>query len=477
MALASYPLYRDPGLAGIGEIPSHWRAERLDHLFTLRKQRPEPEDPRVTGYLDGRVTLRSNVSGQKIKGVVHESGWQRVFPGDFAISGMNAHLGGMGVSDSLGKCSPIYLVLRPNSDTNAHYVSQAVRHLAQIGRLKSLVNTIRFNSADFKRDDLKLIQLWMPPLEEQRQIVAFLDYHDRHVRRFIRAKRRQIELLNEQKQAIINQAVTRGLDPDVRLKPSGVEWLGDVPEHWHLLSIRRCITSSFSGVWGEDATEENSADHVECVRVADFEMSTLRLRTNSRTVRSVPVSARSARLLKQGDVLIEKSGGGDAQPVGRAVLFDERGPSVCSNFITCLRPDASTVRPQFLLYVLFLLQSTRRNVPSIKQTTGIQNLDERHYFSTVVGVPSVDEQDAIIDRLNVQTCRITEVQSQLANEIELVNEYRTRLIADVVTGKLDVRDVDLPAADGIDDAGEWDDESDADTDDLAGEEPVESADE
>ena len=232
--LKPYPAMKDSGVPWLGEVPGHWGLQRLDRLFELRTEVPIDGDERVTGYLDGRVTLRSNVASQKIKGVVKEAGWQRVHPGDFAISGMNAHLGGMGVSDALGKCSPIYLVLKPKRHTNAVFVSHAVRRAAHSGALKALVNTIRFNSADFKRDDLKLILVPLPTGTEQAAIVRFLDYADQRVRRYIRAKQKLIKLLEEQKQAIIHRAVTRGFNPSVRLKPSGIPWLGDIPQHWEV---------------------------------------------------------------------------------------------------------------------------------------------------------------------------------------------------------------------------------------------------
>jgi predicted RNase H-like HicB family nuclease len=133
--LKPYPTYKNSGLSWVGDVPAHWSLQRLDRLFTLRREEPLDGDQRVTGYLDGRVTLRSNVVGQKIKGVVKEAGWQRIHPGDFAISGMNAHLGGLGVSDSLEKCSPIYLVLRPKENANANFVSHAVRRGAHSGAL------------------------------------------------------------------------------------------------------------------------------------------------------------------------------------------------------------------------------------------------------------------------------------------------------------------------------------------------------
>jgi type I restriction enzyme S subunit len=254
--------------------------------------------------------------------------------------------------------------------------------------------------------------------------------------------------LSEQKLAIINRAVTQGIDSSTRRKPSGVEWLGEIPEHWEVRRIRSCLSDTMAGVWGDDPTEANKADHVICIRVADFDMISLGVSTNKLTVRAVPLHARASRALQHGDLVMEKSGGGDAQPVGRVVAFDLDQPAITSNFITRLRPDPSIVRSRFLLFVLTLLQACRRNIPSIKQTTGIQNLDERHYFSNCIGIPPLEEQDAIISWIDERLVEFRSAQAVARNEIDLIREYRTRLVADVVTGKIDVRHLTPPPGEG-----------------------------
>ena len=258
--------------------------------------------------------------------------------------------------------------------------------------------------------------------------------------RFIRAKRRLIEVLTEQKQAIITRAVTRGVNPAVPLKPSGIDWLGDVPEHWELNRIRACLVDTRAGIWGDDPTPANVADHVVCIRVADFDMPRLRVSASRLTLRAVPASARKPRLLAPGDILIEKSGGGEAEPVGRVVLYDGQvAPhAISSNFIVRLRPDASKVKPEFLLIVLAMMQATRRNVPWIKQTIGIQNLDERAYLSLSIGLPPLAEQREILDKIEITERPVEQSVTQARREVDLIREYRTRLVADIVTGKLDV---------------------------------------
>ena len=166
---------------------------------------------------------------------------------------------------------------------------------------------------------------------------------------------------------------------------------------------------------------------------------------------------------------MEKSGGGEAKPVGRVVLYDDNvAPyAVCSNFIVRLRPNRATT-PQFLLHVLAIMQVTRRNVPCIKQTTGIQNLDERAYLSLAIGVPPIAEQRAIIVALGENLLPIEQGAMRARHEIDVLREFRTRLIADVVTGKLDVREAAARLPDEVEEPKPLDEiEAEGDTDELS----------
>jgi type I restriction enzyme S subunit len=428
--LKPYPAYKESGLPWVGEVPEHWALQRLDRLFNLRNEPPLEGDQRVTGYLDGRVTLRSNVSGQKIKGVVKEAGWQRVHPGDFAISGMNAHLGGMGVSDSLGKSSPIYLILKPKEDTNAHFVSHAVRRAAHSGALKALVNTIRFNSADFKRDDLKRIWVCLPSILEQSAIVRFLDHADRRIRRYIRAKKKLIALLNEQKQAIIHRAVTSGLNPDVRLKSSGVEWLGGVPEHWEVMPLKRLLTKMDYGT-SENLGREGNVRVLTMGHIKDGEV----VPPVHGSLDSVP----AALLLEMYDLLFNRTNSPDL--VGKVGLF--RGTAAdnisFASYLVRLRTKDSH-NPRWLNWLLnstrFWTYARSQAFVSLHQA----NLNSTRYGQMLLPVPPFSEQGQIAEYLHGALAGIGQGVTAAVNEISLLHEYRTRLIADVVTGKLDVRE-------------------------------------
>jgi type I restriction enzyme, S subunit len=427
--LRPYASYKDT--QELGAIPHHWETRRLDRLFVVRSETPLEADGRVTGYLDGRVTLRSNVVGQKIKGVIKEAGWQRVHPGDFAISGMNAHLGGMGVSDSLGKCSPIYLVLKPTAGTNALFVSYAVRNAARNGLIKAMVNTIRFNSADLKREDLKRLWVQIPPESEQAAIVRFLDHADRRIQRYIRAKKKLIALLNEQKQAIIHRAVTRGLDPNVRLKSSGVEWLGDVPEHWETSRLKFETSHIVDCV---HATPQYVDDgQYPAIRTADVEPGHVRLGT-ARKISGEQYELWTSRLVPQaGDILYSREGErfGIAAPVPSGVKLCISQRMV----ILRVRP------PNNALYIMWQLNCGHVYAQGAADVIGAAaphvNLERIRNYSILL--PSPREQEAISGYIASETASLLLAEERLTREIGLLREYRTRLISDVVTGKLDVR--------------------------------------
>ena len=295
--------------------------------------------------------------------------------------------------------------------------------------------------------DFKYLPCLVPPISEQRAIARYLDYVDGRIRRYIRAKERLIELLEEQKRAVINQAVTRGLDPDVPLKPSGVEWLGDIPARWEVRRLKATVSDVQTGVWGDDP--DGSDNDVYCIRVADFDRFHNRISTAKLTLRSVkPVDVAKCRL-RTGDLLIEKSGGGDRTSVGAVMIFDHDINAVCSNFIARIRTDAG-YEPFYMNFVHQALYNSGINVFSIKQTTGIQNLDLNAYFNTKFGFPPNAEQRKITDRLGEVATQIGSAVERANAQIELMKEYRTRLIADVVTGKLDVRDAAANLPDGVD---------------------------
>lgn len=217
---------------------------------------------------------------------------------------MDAFAGAIGVADSDGKGTPVYSVCEPGPGANAHYYAYTVREMARNQWIQALAKGIRERSTDFRFDGFGSQPVPLPPLPEQSAIVRFLDHADRRFRRYIRAKQKLIALLNEQKQAIIHRAVTRGLDPKVRLKPSGVQWLGDVPQHWAVRRLRYLIHGKLT--YGANAAAQHAnPEWPRYLRITDFGLDgTLR----SDTFRSLPSEIAKDYLVQPGDVLLARSG-------------------------------------------------------------------------------------------------------------------------------------------------------------------------
>jgi type I restriction enzyme, S subunit len=223
------------------------------------------------------------------------------------------------------------------------------------------------------------------------------------------------------------------LNPYAECKESGAPWLGRVPRHWNVRRLRASITDCVNGVWGADP---NGKDDLTCVRVADFDRVTLRVSLRKKTVRAIPLSARSRRLLQRSDLLLEKSGGGDLQPVGAVVAYDHDEPAVCSNFVARM-PVASGYDTFFVNYLHFTLYANRVNLRSIKQTTGIQNLDGKAYLSELVAFPPLDEQMAIVRFLDWANGRLERAIRAKRKVIALLNEQKQAIIHRAVTRGLD----------------------------------------
>jgi type I restriction enzyme S subunit len=219
------------------------------------------------------------------------------------------------------------------------------------------------------------------------------------------------------------------LPPYRQYKSSGVEWLGNVPEHWEVDRVKWTTTGTVNGIWGE---EPNGVDDLICVRVADFDRDRYLVVDEPPTLRSVDEEQRRGRLLRKGDLLIEKSGGGEKQLVGCVVFFDHEFSAVCSNFIARM-PILARHSARFWSYAHAALYEGRLNYPAIKQTTGIQNLDSAAYLDTRVGLPPGDEQHAIASFLDHEAKKIDTLVAKERTLIERLRERRTALISRTVT--------------------------------------------
>ena len=217
-------------------------------------------------------------------------------------------------------------------------------------------------------------------------------------------------------------------------KDSGVEWLGMIPEHWDVSQMKSGLISIQNGVWGDDP--DGSEDDTPCARVADFDRVSLTVNEPLPTLRKITADQRLYKKVSTNDLLLEKSGGGEQTTVGAVVQYVGENDIVCSNFVAVIKCK-DHVFPRWLCYLSFSLYSAGVNVRSIKQTTGIQNLDSHQYSSEQVSFPPLVEQRAIAAHLDRETARIDSLITKKTRFIELLKEKRQALITQAVTKGLD----------------------------------------
>jgi type I restriction enzyme S subunit len=304
--------------------------------------------------------------------------------------------------------------------------------MSQSQWILALAKGIRERSTDFRFEMFGNQRVPLPPRDEQAAIVRFLDWANGRLERAIRAKRKVIALLSEQKQAIIHRAVTRGLDPSVALKPSGIPWLGDIPEHWEVLALKRVLRRLLD-------CEHKTAPHVDAgdfrvVRTTGVRHGALRLHGTYCTSAGAFRAWTRRGLPEPGDVIFTREA-----PAGEACIVPD-GINVCLGQRTVLmKLNKQRLAPEFLVHMIYA-GPPRISITLASQGSTVGHFNMEDIGSLTILLPPKEEQDAIIKEIVGRTARPDLAISRLDREIELLREYRTRLVADVVTGKLDVRE-------------------------------------
>ena len=427
-----YAIYRPSGIPWLTEVPEHWDTRRGRWLFQKMDRPVRDRDGVITCFRDGTVTLRRNRRTEGFTESLKEIGYQGVRKGDLVIHQMDAFAGAVGVSDSDGKGTPVYSVCSPTKEANPFYYAHVVREMSRSQWILALAKGIRERSSDFRYAEFARQLLPLPPIAEQTAIVRYLDHVDGRVRRYVRAKERLIGLLEEEKQAIINQAVTRGLDPSVRMKASGVEWLGEVPEHWEVLKLRRCV-SVVGGMTPNMTVDRFWHGTVPWVTPKDMKQNIID-RSGTR-VSSTALSETSLQLIDPPAVLM----------VVRGMILARRVPVAVTNVPVTINQDMKALKVARDVNAKFLaryLESAQRAFEPLIDVAGhgTRRLPTERWRNLSIAIPPREEQSAIEDYLDKATADIDARIVRTRRQIELIEEYRTRLIADVVTGKLDVRE-------------------------------------
>ena len=411
-------------------------------LYHVDEREVTPELPLMSVSKFRGVIRRSEISDDEGR-ADDISNYKTCKPDDLVINRMAAYQGALGIANEFGAISPDYMVLRILRDFNPSYLGYFFKSHWMHSQMSSLVKGIGSIESTSTRTprlswtDLKELDINVPPLAEQESIASFLDRELAQIDALIANEYELITRLDERRTALIRYQVfgSSGQNPK---RNSGIDWIGEIPEHWSLQRIKNAVKFSKGGVWGNDLGSEGAS--LWCVRVADFIRDEYRISAEGLTLRSFSDSELNGRILKSGDLLLEKSGGGEASPVGFVAIFDHQSQAVSSNFINLVRIRDSHF-PKYWVYVFAALYSLGITKRSIKQTSGIQNLDQSMYFDEVVGFPPLEEQIKISQTLDTQLQVFANLKATAERGIDLLRERRQALISAAVTGKIDVRKV------------------------------------
>lgn len=418
----TYPSYTDSELEWLGEIPDHW--ELVKGKWEWRKEnRPvRKDDGIVTAFRDGQVTLRSNRREDGFTMANLEHGYQGIRIGDLVIHGMDAFAGAIGVSDSDGKSTPVYSACTPRKGASPFYFSYLLKEMSRTGWIESLAKGIRERSTEFKYPQFSILEYPIPPLPEQTAIANFLDKKSTEIKEFIALKQKTIELLKERKMAIINQAVTKGLDLTVVMKDSGIEWLGEIPKHWALKPI---------GTFFKERKEKNVGMKEDLVLSLSYGQVKHRVMDNNGLL---PESFETYQITYPGDIIFRLTDLQNDKKSLRNGLTTEKG--IITSAYLCVYSEKS-VNPDFM-NLLFRIYDLKKVFYSfgggIRQGAGYTEMRK-----IKVIVPTLNEQQEILQKIKSFSFEIEEAIQTTLKEIELIKEYQQSLISEVVTGKLDVR--------------------------------------
>lgn len=417
-----YPAYRDSGVEWLGMVPEHWQVKPLKRVLRLITERAGTCDWQVAlenieGWTGRFSETESEFSGEGIS----------FNPGDILFGKLRPYLAKAYVAPRSGEAVGDFFVLRPIADGESEFLHRYILTPVVIEQINAATEGAKMPRASW--DDMGLLPVAIPERDEQIQIVQNLDRETARIDALVAKKTRFIELLREKRQALITHAVTKGLDPNVKMKDSGVEWLGEVPEHWDVKPLKYVgaaiigLTYSPDDVVGED-------EGVLVLRASNIQNGRLVLGDNVYVRATIPTKL----VTREGDILICSRNGSRALIGKNALIGQDASGLSFGAFTTVFRSAAN----QFVYYVLnsalFKFQSGRF------LTTTINQLTTETLTSFEVPLPPPRKQIEISEWLTTQLEKLDALASRTERSIELLKERRSALITAAVTGQIDLRE-------------------------------------
>ncbi len=447
--MKAYPAYKDSGVVWFGPIPQHWDTGQL-------KFRLSNNDGGVWGddfADDGTIVLRSteitldgswNLEAPAIRTLnKYEIEKTRLLIGDLLItksSGSEKHIGKTALVtqevEKLDACYSNFMQrVRPRNNLESRFLHFFLN--SSLAREQyNYHSTTTTGLANLNAVIIGNLRVPIAPLPEQQAIVDFLDRKTAQIDALIDKKQRQIELLQEHRTALINQAVTKGLNPDVPIKDSDIEWLGEIPRHWEVVCLKYLLQNGLSnGIFkkkdqfGQGTKLVNVSDLYQDNYLVDFD-SLERVQTN--------LDETEKFLVSPGDIFFVRSSL-KLEGVGVSVcITDAPEPTVFECHVVKVSPNKGLVNPIFLIYYLNSFLARHRLV-ALAETVTMTTLRQSQISSLEIAVPPLDEQSVIVEHLVKLNNKIQYSIRNICSEIKALGEYRTALISAAVTGKIDVR--------------------------------------
>ncbi len=448
-----YNEYKNYDLAWLDKLPKHWNLTRTKNIFRLRTEKSgfNHNHELLSIYTHIGVRPRRLLEQKGNKASTTDDYWM-VYKGDLIVNKLLAWMGAIGVSNYDGVTSPAYDILKPIQDCNTNYYHYLFRTKKYLQLFKGYSRGIMDMRLRLYFDQFGQIPVIIPPKSEQDHIVNYLKMIEVGINRFIKSKQRLIEVLKEQKQVIINQAVTKGIDPNVKLKPSGVDYLGDIPEHWEARRLRTIATVKPSGVDKNTVDDEIPVFLCNYVDVYKNDYITPELSFMKATASKAEIDNFK---LRAGDVLITKDSEDWADIAVPAYVATDFEDVICAYHLAVIRPNAGVILGEYLFRAFsseLIADQFRVSANGITRYGLSQNGIKSAFFP----LPPIKEQEKIIEHIKNGCKEIDTAITKAEREIKLIQEYRISLICDVVTGKIDIRDIPVEPVEDIEEVDDLD---------------------
>ena len=431
-----YPEYRESGVEWIGEIPKDWDTIRCAHLFEVKHIKKTSEEINLSVYRDYGVIKRDSRDDNYNRVSEDTSNYKLVEPGDFVFNKMKCWQGSLGVSEYRGIVSPAYTVCKPKRHFHGQYFHYLLRSQLCIQEFSRLSCGVRPGQWELRFKDFKDIVVPYPSMLEQTQIAAFLDHKTEKINELIHIKERQVELLHEYRASLINQTVTKGLDPNVKMKSSGIEWIGDICSHWQVKKLKYIVRGGLTN--GIFKKRDQFGSGVKLINVTDIYQDDFLVKFEELDRVKAEPHEIETYAVEQGDIFFVRSSLKLEGVAASACVTDVPEPTVFECHLVRLQPCPTQVLFKYLINYLNSIQ-TRQRLITLANTVTMTTIAQPRLASIEVTLPPLSEQAQIVEFLDRKTGQIDKLIAIEGRRIELLKEYRQSLISHVVTGKIDVR--------------------------------------